>query len=239
MAEGADVPVYIPTRALDLELEMGFFVGPGNDLGVPIPIERAADHIFGMVLLNDWSARDIQRWEYQPLGPFLAKNFSTTISPWVVTMEALEPFRIAGPPQDPIPLSYLKGSEISAYDIQLEIDLQSAGMESPQAISSSNLKYMYWSLEQQLAQNSATGCNMRPGDLLGTGTISGPLQGTFGSLLELTWRGERPIGLTNGETRTFLEDGDRVTLSGWCQGDGYRVGFGSASAAVLPAGTDE
>jgi fumarylacetoacetase len=238
LAEGAGRPEYIPTRALDLELEMGFFVGPGNELGQPIPIDRAGEHIFGMVLLNDWSARDVQRWEYQPLGPFLAKNFATTISPWVVTMEALAPFRVKGPDQDPPPLPYLARSEPAGYDIELQVELQTARMTAPQTISRSNLKTMYWSLDQQLAHHSATGCNMRPGDLLGTGTISGPEPGSYGSLLELTWRGEKPLELPGGETRKFLEDGDRVTLTGYCQGDGYRIGFGTASAVVLPAGID-
>jgi fumarylacetoacetase len=237
MADGAAGPAYIPTRALDLELEMGVFVGPGNPLGEPIPIDRAGEHLFGMVLLNDWSARDIQRWEYQPLGPFLAKNFATSISPWVVTMDALEPFRSDGPVQDPPPLPYLARSEPAGYDIELEIDLQTAAMPSPQTIARSNLKTMYWSLEQQLAHHSATGCNMRPGDLLGTGTISGPEPDSCGSLLELTWRGERPLRLPGGETRTFLEDGDRVTLTGSCRGDGFRVGFGSVTAVVLPSGS--
>ena len=232
---GEAAPEYVPSRLLDFELEMGFFVGPGNELGQPIPIGSAGEHIFGMVLLNDWSARDIQRWEYQPLGPFLAKNFATSISPWVVTMDALAPFRVPGPEQDPAPLSYLATGGDAGIDIELEVLLQTKTMEAPQAISRSNLRHMYWSVEQQLAHHSATGCNMRPGDLLGTGTISGPEPGSYGSMLELTWRGERPLALPGGETRKFLEDGDRVTLSGYCQGDGFRVGFGEVTAEILPA----
>ncbi|HUF38096.1 MAG TPA: fumarylacetoacetase [Anaerolineales bacterium] len=236
---GADRPIHIPTRSLDFELEMGFFVGPGNPLGEPVPIDRAGEHIFGMVLLNDWSARDIQGWEYQPLGPFLAKNFATSISPWVVTMDALESFRVPGPVQDPVPLAYLARTEPSGLDIRLEVQLQTAAMDAPQRISRSNLKHLYWSLEQQLAHHSATGCNLRPGDLLGTGTISGPDPGSYGSLLELTWRGEKPLELPGGEMRAFLEDGDRVTISGYCKGEGYRVGFGSVTGTVLPARSDD
>lgn len=228
-------PEFIPTRQLDFELEMGFFVGRGNDLGDPISIENAHEHIFGMVLLNDWSARDIQAWEYQPLGPFLAKNFATSISPWVVTMDALEPFRVQGPKQEPTPLPYLRSDSANGYDIHLEVTLQSAQMNEPQAISRSNMKYLYWSVEQMLAHHTVTGCNMRAGDLCGTGTISGPTEDSFGSLLELTWRGEKPIQLPTGETRTFLQDGDTVTMKGYCQGDGYRVGFGEVTGKILPA----
>ncbi len=228
-------PEFVPTRQLDFELEMGFFIGTGNRLGEPIAIENAHEHIFGMVLLNDWSARDIQAWEYQPLGPFLAKNFATSISPWVVTMDALEPFRVQGPKQDPPPLPYLRVESASGYDIHLEVTLQSAAMDEAQTISRSNMKYLYWSLEQMLAHHTITGCNMRPGDLCGTGTISGPTPDSYGSLLELTWRGEKPIPLPTGETRTFLEDGDIVTMKGYCQGDGYRVGFGTVTGKILPA----
>lgn len=231
-----DAPLeFTASRQLDFELEMGFFVGTGNPLGQPIPIENAHEHIFGMVLLNDWSARDIQAWEYQPLGPFLAKNFATSISPWVVTMEALEPFRVPGPKQDPAPLPYLQTDSDYGYDIRLEVALQSASMRLPYTISRSNLKYMYWSIVQQLAHHTVTGCNMRVGDLCGTGTISGPTEGSYGSLLELTWRGERPIQLPNGERRAFLQDGDTVVMRGYCQGDGYRVGFGEVSGRILPA----
>jgi fumarylacetoacetase len=228
-------PEFIPTRQLDFELEMGFFVGKGNTLGEPISIENAREHIFGMVLLNDWSARDIQAWEYQPLGPFLAKNFATSISPWVVTMDALEPFRVRGPKQDPAPLPYLKSDSANGIDIALEVTLQSARMDSPQTISRSNMKHLYWGMAQMLAHHTVTGCNMQTGDLCGTGTISGPTEDSYGSMLELTWRGEKPIRLSNGETRTFLQDGDIVTMTGYCQGNGYRVGFGEVAGKILPA----
>jgi fumarylacetoacetase len=234
-ANDAPSPTFAPSREMDFELEMGFFVSQGNTLGEPIPIEKAYDHIFGMVLVNDWSARDIQRWEYQPLGPFLSKNLATSISPWVVTMEALEPFRCASPAQDPQPLPYLRTTEDWAYDIQLEIGLQSAAMQKPQVITHSNYRYLYWNMCQQLTHHTITGCNMRSGDLLASGTISGSTPDSYGSLLELTWRGTQPINLPTGETRAFLEDGDRLTMTGWCQGDGYRVGFGEVTGRLLPA----
>jgi fumarylacetoacetase len=178
------------------------------------------------VLLNDWSARDIQKWEYVPLGPFLAKNFATTISPWVVTLDALEPFRVAGPEQNPVPLPYLRHTRSAAFDINLTVSLEAAGLEQPFVLTRSNLKYMYWSCEQQLAHHTVSGCNMRPGDLLGTGTISGPTPDSYGSMLELTWRGTKPIKLPNGTERKFMQDNDTVVLHGFCQGDGYRIGFG-------------
>ena len=229
-----DAPLeFTASRQLDFELEMGFFVGKGNNLGEPISIASAQEHIFGMVLLNDWSARDIQAWEYQPLGPFLAKNFATSISPWVVTMDALEPFRVKGPEQDPAPLPYL-GTNSNGYDIQLEVSLQSARMDAPQIISRSNMKHLYWSIDQMLAHHTITGCNMRVGDMCGTGTISGPTEDSYGSLLELTWRGEKPIHLSSGEERKFLQDGDTLTMRGYCQGDGYRIGFGEVTGIILP-----
>ncbi len=227
-------PSFGPSRLMDFELEMGFFVGPGNPLGQPIPVEKAADHIFGMVLVNDWSARDIQKWEYQPLGPFLAKNLATSISPWVVTLDALEPFRQPGPDQDPQPLPYLQSQGNWAYDIQLEVQLKSEQMDVPTTISRSNFRYLYWNICQQLAHHTITGCNMRAGDLLASGTISGPTPDSYGSMLELTWRGSKPIELPSGESRKFLADGDKVTLTGWCQGDGYRVGFGHVTSTLLP-----
>jgi fumarylacetoacetase len=232
--DGADAPAFGPTRALDFELEMGAIVGVGNELGRPIPVGQARDHLFGMVLLNDWSARDIQAWEYVPLGPFLSKSFCTTLSPWVVTLEALEPFRVAGPAQAPTPLPYLRTEGAQTYDIQLEVYLQGAKQDRRQRICSTNFKHLYWSLAQQVAHHTINGCNLRPGDLLGSGTISGPTPDSYGSLLELTWRGARPLTLPNGEQRAFLQDGDRVALTGWCQGDGYRVGFGEATGMVLP-----
>lgn len=236
-ADDAPAPTFGPSRNLDFELELGFFVGPGNELGNPIPIAAAPDYIFGMVLVNDWSARDIQKWEYQPLGPFLAKNFATSISPWVVTLDALEPFRIAGPPQDPEPLPYLRMSGDWAYNVHLEVYLQSPKMSRPERICASNSKYLYWTICQQLAHHASNGCNLRPGDLLASGTISGPTADSFGSLLELAWKGTKPLSLPNGETRTFLQDGDRITMTGWCQGPGHRVGFGEVTGRVLPART--
>ncbi|HWY85903.1 MAG TPA: fumarylacetoacetase, partial [Gemmataceae bacterium] len=233
-ADAAPLPTFGPSRNLDFELEMGFLVGPGNNLGGPIPVAAAAEHIFGMVLVNDWSARDIQKWEYQPLGPFLAKNFATSISPWVVTLDALEPFRVPGPLQDPQPLPYLQTSGDWNYDVHLEVWLQSDKMPAPRRICASNSRYLYWNICQQLAHHTCNGCNLRPGDLLASGTISGPAADSFGSLLELTWKGTKPLAL-DAETRTFLEDGDRVTMTGWCQGKGYRVGFGTLSGRVLPA----
>ncbi len=231
----AEEPVFGPSRLLDFELEMGFFVGPANQLGEPIPVEKTMDHIFGMVLVNDWSARDIQKWEYVPLGPFLAKNFATSISPWVVTMEALEPFRCAGPTQHPQPLPYLRTPDDRSYDIHLEVQLQSQQMTNPATISRSNFRYMYWNICQQLAHHTITGCNVCPGDLMASGTISGPTPDAYGSMLELTWRGSNPIRLSETETRKFLADGDRVIMTGWCQGDGYRVGFGEVRGEILPA----
>jgi len=235
MRDGDEAPAFHPSRLMDFELEMGFFVGSGNSLGRPIPVQSAAEHIFGLVLVNDWSARDIQKWEYQPLGPFLAKNLATSISPWVVTLDALEPFRTAGPVQEPAPLPYLRIDGRWAYDIQLEVQLQSAQMTEPTTICRSNFRYLYWNICQQLAHHTITGCNMRPGDLIASGTISGPTPDSYGSMLELSWRGERPLALPNGETRKFLQDGDRVSMTGWCQGDGYRIGFGEVTAQLLAA----
>ena len=234
IAEGEDRPTFGPSRNMDFELEMGFFIGPGNELGTPIPIAQAEEHIFGFVLINDWSARDIQKWEYQPLGPCLSKNFATSISPWVVTLEALEPFRCASPTQDPTPLPYLQSASPASYDIQLDVLLQTAQMKTPAPIAHSNFRYLYWNMCQQLAHHTVNGCNMRPADLLGSGTISGPTSNSYGSLLELTWRGSQPISLPSGEIRRFLEDGDQLTLTGWCQGEGYRVGFGEVTGKLLP-----
>jgi fumarylacetoacetase len=231
----ATAPTFGPSRSVDFELEMGVFVGPGNELGRPILIESAAEHLFGMVLVNDWSARDIQAWEYVPLGPFLAKNFGTSVSPWVVPLEALEPFRTAGPVQAPSPFPYLRTTGDWAFDIRLEVTLQGSRMDQPHRVCSSNAKYLYWNVCQQLAHHTINGCNLRPSDLLATGTISGPEPSSFGSLLELAWRGTKPIPFPNGETRTFLLDGDRVTMTGWCQGPGYRVGFGDVTGRILPA----
>jgi fumarylacetoacetase len=233
--ESAPAPVFGPTRSLDYELEMAAFVGPGNPLGEPIAVDRAEEQLLGLVLLNDWSARDIQAWEYQPLGPFLGKNFATSISPWVVPLEALEPFRCPAPVQEPAVLAYLREQSRTTFDIQLEVHLQSAKLTSPVRICASNFKYLYWTLAQQVAHHTVNGCPLRPGDLLASGTISGPAPDSVGSMLELTWRGTRPLTLPDGEMRRFLEDGDRVTMTAWCQGDGYRVGFGEVTGVVLPA----
>lgn len=224
-------PVYAPCRLLDFELEMGFFVGPGSEMGNPISMDQASDHIFGMVLVNDWSARDIQKWEYQPLGPFNAKNFATSISPWIVPLDALEPFRCKGPDQSPLPLPYLKSTRDWALDIHLQIRLQDT------IISRGNFKTMYWNILQQLCHHTVTGCNINPGDMMASGTISGSEPNSYGSMLELSWAGTKPVKLANGEERKFLQDNDEVTLTGWCQGDGYRVGFGDVTGRILPTGT--
>ncbi|SMG01371.1 Fumarylacetoacetase [Burkholderia singularis] len=228
-------PVFGACRKLDFELETGFIIGRGNALGEPIACANAQSHVFGMVLLNDWSARDIQQWEYVPLGPFNAKTFATTISPWIVTLDALEPFRTAQPQQTPPPLAYLRDTGESAFDITLEVRLKPEGAPDATTISRTNFKYLYWTIAQQLAHHTVSGCNTRIGDLMGSGTISGPTKDAFGSLLELTWNGKEPAPLTGGGARTFIEDGDELTLAGWCQGDGYRVGFGTCAGKVLPA----
>lgn len=231
----SDRPIFGACRKLDIELEMGFIVGVSSTLGDAIPCESAEDHIFGMVLLNDWSARDIQQWEYVPLGPFNSKGFATTISPWIVTLDALEPFRCEQPKQDPQPLSYLRHAGKHAVDIHLEVDLCASGESQAQTISRTNFRYMYWTMAQQLAHHTSGGCNVRIGDLMGSGTISGRTPDSCGSLLEATWNGQRPLQLASGQTRSFIEDGDELTLRGWCEGDGYRVGFGSCAGKVLPA----
>ncbi|MGA8533228.1 MAG: fumarylacetoacetase [Candidatus Tumulicola sp.] len=236
---GAPIPAFGPTGMLDIELEVGFFTGRGNALGIPIPASDAPEHIAGLVLVNDWSARDVQAWEYQPLGPFLGKSFATTISPWVVSLDALEPFRVASPRQDPPPLEYLRAAS-EGYDIRLSVELQTAGMRAAgldaAVISRTGFRGMYWTMAQQLAHATVNGARTRPGDLFASGTISGPTPESCGSLIELTWRGERPIALPGGETRTFLQDGDEVTLRGWCEKRGARrIGFGAARGRISPA----
>jgi fumarylacetoacetase len=226
----ASAPIFGSSRSFDYELETAFFIGPGNALGEPVPIDRATDHIFGLVLMNDWSARDVQAWEYQPLGPFLAKNFCTSISPWVVMLEALAAFRKSLPPQDPEPLLYLRAANDFTYDIQLEARLQTASMDAPHVITRTNFQNLYWSIA-----HTVNGCNLQPGDLLASGTISGPTEESRGCMLELTWRGANPLTLPNGETRKWLEDGDSLTITGWAQGDGYRIGFGEVTGRVMPA----
>ena len=228
-------PVFSACRKLDFELETGFIVGKATALGEPIAIEEAESHIFGMVLLNDWSARDIQQWEYMPLGPFNAKTFGTSISPWVVTLEALEPFRCASPVQEPQPLPYLRENTANNYDINLQVAIAADGSET--VIANTNFKHMYWSMMQQLTHHTITGCNMRVGDLMGSGTISGTEKDSRGSLLELTWNTTEPLTLEGGEQRGFLEDGDTVIMRGHCQKDGLRIGFGEVRGTVLPAKT--
>lgn len=232
-------PVFVPSRRLDYELEVGAFVGRGNALGEPIPAGVAGDQIIGVCLLNDWSARDIQAWEYQPLGPFLAKNFATSISPFVVTAEALEPFRCPPEPRapsDPEPLPHLRGGAADAYDIRLEVWLRTAKMEAPVCLSQSNFRSLYWTLAQMIAHHTSGGCNLRPGDLIGSGTVSGPEKGNRGCLLELTWKGSEPVELPTGEVRRFLEDGDEVIFRGSCEAPGFRrIGFGECRGTIVPA----
>jgi fumarylacetoacetase len=237
-------PIYAPTRMLDYELELGAFLGPGNAIGQPVPIAEAEDHLFGVCLLNDWSARDIQSWEYQPLGPFLAKNFATSISPWIVTLDALEPFRATPaprPPEDPEPLPYLRDSSAAAFQITLEVWLRSAKMSSPMRVSQSGFAGLYWTLAQMIAHHTSNGCPLRPGGLSGSGTVSGPTKESQGCLLELTRRGANPLQLPSGETRAFLEDGDEVILKAWCEKAGReassfrRIGLGECRGMILPA----
>lgn len=245
MPRGADRPQLAPSARLDFELEVGVIIGTGNTLGSPIPIAQAEEHVFGLCLLNDWSARDIQPWEYQPLGPFLAKSFASTISPWVVTLEALAPFRLpwSRPAQDPQPLPYLDSASLragGAIDVQLEVGIETAAMRAagtaPQRLARTNFRHSYWSIAQMVAHHTVNGCNLESGDLLGTGTQSGPAPEEAGSLLELTEGAKRPLTLVSGEARTFLEDGDRVILRGWCEHPGCaRIGFGEASGTILPA----
>lgn len=232
---GQERPIFTPSRKLDIELEMGFIVGQNSTLGEPIACGDAEHYIFGLVLLNDWSARDIQAWEYVPLGPFNAKTFATSISPWVVTLDALEPFRALPPPQDPEPLSYLCHNGDSSFDIDLAVHYRPHGATQRSTIARSNFKYLYWTMAQQLAHHTVSGCNLRVGDLMGSGTISGPSRDSYGSLLELTENGAQPLMLAEGVRRCFIEDGDELTLAGWCQGDGYRVGFGKCVGKIMPA----
>jgi len=245
-APDADIPTFGPSRRLDYELELGIWVGQGNELGHPIPIGAAHRHIAGCCLLNDWSARDIQAWEYQPLGPFLAKNFHTTISPWVVTSEALAPFRTAQPPRaqgDPAPLPYLldpADQQEGALALELEVRLSTAAMReqgmAAHVLSRGSAAAMYWTMAQIVTHHASNGCNLQPGDLIGTGTLSGAAEGSFGSLLEISKGGKAAVALPTGETRSFLEDGDEVTLSAVARADGYvPIGFGPCSAMILPA----
>lgn len=245
LAKGASAPELGPTQRLDFELEVGVFVGRGNAPGHAVPVQTAESHVFGLCLLNDWSARDIQGWEYQPLGPFLSKNFATTISPWIITLEALVPFRTphSRPASDPPPLPYLHDPAAAAngaLNIQLEVALQTSRMRAlgadPERLALSNFHHAYWTIAQMVAHHTVNGCELRPGDLFGSGTMSGPAPTQAGSLLELTSGGQQPVPVGSSETRRFLEDGDRVVLRAWCDGAGWRrIGFGSAAATVLPA----
>ena len=244
-APDRDTPVLAPCKRLDYELEVGIYIGEGNELGDPINIDEAENHVFGLCVFNDWSARDIQAWEYQPLGPFLSKSFASTVSPWIVTMEALAPFREpwSRPSDHPQPLSYLSSESLykeGAVDMHLQVSLQTdtmrANKEMPQKLAQSNFNQSYWSISQMVAHHSVNGCNLKPGDFFGSGTQSGNTKDSVGALLEASDGGKNALTLANGEQRTFLEDGDTVMLTGWCEKAGYpRIGFGQASATVLPA----
>lgn len=234
--KGQETPVFAPSRQLDFELEMAFVIGKDSALGEPVSIDKAEDHIFGLALFNDWSARDIQRWEYVPLGPFLGKNFGSSMSPWIVPLEALKPFRVKSPKQIPAPLSYLQHTARIGqnYDISLEVSVKTGKINGETVISRSNTKYLYWSMAQQLAHHTVNGCNVCVGDLMASGTISGPQAGSYGSMLELSWGGQHPVELNDGSSRTFLADGDTVTMRAVAERGGIRVGFGEVSGMILP-----
>jgi fumarylacetoacetase len=227
-------PIFQPSTRVDFELEMGFVIGKATKLGESISSEKAEEYIFGKVLFNDWSARDIQKWEYIPLGPFLAKNFGSSMSPWVVTMEALAPFKLQGPTQEPKVLSYLKCDGLKNYDIKLEVAIQPENCEET-VVSNSNFKYMYWNMSQQLAHHTVNGCNVKVGDLMASGTISGKDDTAYGSMLELSWAGKHSVKLKEGGERKFIQDNDTVIMRGYCEKDGIRVGFGEVSSKLLPA----
>ena len=233
LPKGAEEPIFGPSRLVDFELEMAFITTAANHIGEPIPVDEAENHIFGMVLFNDWSARDIQKWEYVPLGPFLAKSFASSISPWIVTLDALEPFRVEGPKPVKELLPYLRSTGKKSYDVNLEVDLTPKNGK-PTTITRSNFKYMYWNMSQQLAHHTVNGCPVNSGDMMASGTISGPTPESYGSMLELSWRGENPIKLNGGEERKFIEDYDTVTLRGFCQNYEVRVGFGECKSQLLP-----
>jgi fumarylacetoacetase len=229
----AEIPSLGSTRLLDFELETAFVIGKGTKLGESVTTEKADEHIFGMLLFNDWSARDIQAWEYVPLGPFLAKNFCSVVSPWIVTLDALDPFRVAGYVQDPPVLPYLEYAGHKNIDIHLEVSIRpQEALET--RVCSSNYKYMYWTMEQQLAHHTINGCNMNIGDLLASGTISGPEEGSFGSMMEITWRGTKPVKMNDGSERKFINDHDTVIIRGYAERDGVRIGFGECVSTVLP-----
>ncbi len=234
MPEGAEKPLFGPSKLLDFELEMGFIIGRGNEMGTSITTADAENHIFGMLIFNDWSARDIQSWEYVPLGPFLSKNFASSVSPWVVTMDALEPYKCDGPVQDTPILPYLKFDGEKNYDIHLEVYLKTEKGDST-LITESNSKFLYWNIAQQLAHHTVAGCNMQVGDLCASGTISGPTPNSYGSMLELTWRGAKPIVLNDGSERKFLQDGDTVIMKAFCKKGDQRIGFGEVTGKIVPA----
>lgn len=230
---GADEPVLAPSNLVDFELEMAFITTDANPLGEPIPIEEAEDYIFGLVLFNDWSARDIQKWEYVPLGPFLAKNFASSVSPWIVTLDALEPFRTEGPKPEKKLLPYLQSKGKKSFDINLQVGLQPENSEET-VLANTNFKYMYWNMSQQLAHHTVNGCNVLSGDMMGSGTISGPTPDTYGSMLELSWKGSKPVKLNDGSERKFIEDNDTVIMRGYCKKKDRRIGFGEIRTKLLP-----
>lgn len=230
----AELPVFCPSQKLDFELEVAFITCSDTKLGSSVSVKEAEDHIFGLVLFNDWSARDIQQWEYVPLGPFLGKNFGSTMSPWIVTLDALEPFRVKGPEQFPHVLPYLSVEGEKNFDLTLEVLIQ-AEQSDTTTVSRTNFKYMYWNINQQLAHHTVNGCNIQVGDVYASGTISGPSPGSFGSMLELSWNGQRPLHLSDGTERKFLEDGDTVIMKGHAEKDGVRIGFGECSGKILPS----
>jgi fumarylacetoacetase len=229
-----EVPVFKASGNLDFELEMGFVVGKSTELGERVSIKNATEHIFGLVLFNDWSARDVQKWEYVPLGPFLGKSFASSMSPWIVTLEALEPFKVQGPEQQPEVLSYLQYEGQLNYDIQLQVAMAPKNTKET-IISTSNFRYMYWNMMQQLAHHTVNGCNINVGDVMASGTISGKDESSFGSLLEISWGGKKPFALSDGSQRTFIEDNDTITLRGFAEKDGIKVGFGEVSGTILPS----
>ena len=233
LPKDSKTPVFGPSKRVDFELEMAFITTDANKLGEPIPIQDAEDYIFGLVLFNDWSARDIQKWEYVPLGPFLGKSFASSISPWIVTLDALEPFRVASPVQSPQPFPYLRQEGPGSFDIHLEVDLIPESGES-NTICHSNFRYMYWTMAQQLAHHTVNGCKINSGDMMGSGTISGPTEDSLGSMLELAWMGSKPLALKGGQTRTFIDDLDTVVLKGYCKNAELRIGFGEVRSQLLP-----
>ena len=233
-ADDTESPSFGPTRLLDFELEVAFIISKETELGSSVSTKQAEDHIFGLVLFNDWSARDLQKWEYVPLGPFLAKNFGSVASPWIVTLEALEPFKIESPKQEPAVLPYLQFEGQKNYDLRLQVDIVT-GAGVSKTVSNSNFKYMYWNMCQQLAHHTINGCNIQVGDMYASGTISGPTPDSYGSMLEISWQGKNPVAMPDGTERRFIQDNDTVVIKGHCEKDGVRIGFGECSGKILPA----